>query len=184
MIYPDLENRKIIVRNKTSPEEIREIIISYNSDVPIADIGKRFNLSRQTITKIIKKERENPSFDDLKPKSKDERKKAKKITEEVKDNVCSLFNENVAISEIATKCKISVSSVSSIIRERARLALQIEMKNYDAPDHDEFINYLFSKDIKRLFTGKDAERMLGYVIENFVVDWKGYIDQLIEENSK
>lgn len=184
MIYPDLENRKIIVRNKTSPEEIREIIISYNSDVPIADIGKRFNLSRQTITKIIKKERENPSFDDLKPKSKDERKKAKKITEEVKDNVCTLFNENVAISEIATKCKISVSSVSSIIRERARLALQMEMKSYDAPDHDEFINYLFSKDTKRLFTGKDAERMLGYVIENFVVDWKGYIDQLIEENSK
>lgn len=184
MIYPDLENRKRIIKNTTSPEVIREIIRNYNNDIPIADIGKRFNLTRQSITRIIKQERENPSFDDLRPKAKTDRKKAKKITEKLKDDVCTLFNENMTISEIAAKCKISTTSVNTIIKERARLALQMEMKNYVAPDHDEFINYLFTKDTSRLFSGKDAERMLGYVIENFVVDWKGYIDQLIEENSK
>lgn len=181
MIYPNLEKRKIIVRNKTSPEVIKEIIILYNNDVAIADIGNKFGITRQTITKIIKNEREKPSFDDLKPKDKADRKKAKRITEEVKDDVCTLFNENVAISEIAKKCDISVSSVSHIIKERARLAMQMEMENYDAPEHDEFIDYLFSKDTKRIFTGKDAERMLNDVIENFVVDWKKYIDEKIKE---
>lgn len=181
MIYPDFSKRTSKVQNKTSVEKLKLIIQMYNEDIKIVKIAETVGVTRQTVTRLIQQERKHPTFEDLVPKQASQRIKQLKITEELKDEVCTLFNQNMKIYEIAKQCEISTASVRNIVKERANIALQNQKDSYIAPKFEDVLRYVFEHDTNRKLSFKNVEKEYKHIIDSYTEDWQQYIDKILEE---
>lgn len=181
MIYPKDKKERKIERVKVNEEMVDEFVEKYNQDVTISKIAKEYNLSSKTVSNYIKKRREDAKENKelLTPKEIEERKKYSKVTEDMKDEICFLYNQDTEIKSISNLYGISDSTVNKIIQKRRQLALKEKRKNYVAPTQEEFNKYLFDKDTERKYSSKDATKLLEKVKEEYIEDWKGYINELV-----
>ncbi len=181
MIFPKEKEERKRKKGKVTKELVDSFVEEYNNDVTIYNIAKKYDLSSKTVANYIKKRREdakeNPDL--LAPKEIEERKKYSKTDEKIKDTICLYYNNDMSVKTISKLFRISESTVNSIIRERRKLALKEKRINYVAPTQEEFNKYLFDKDTERKYSSKDATKLLEKVKEEYIEDWKGYINELV-----
>ncbi len=181
MIYP-IERRKRRTGRKIEPTEDRVnlIIEYYNQDITYKEMCQLTGYSVPTIKKIINKRRsqmnnesENTNLVFPKDDSERDRTPKNKVTEEQKDQICEYYNKNYTYKEISLATNISVTTILKVIKERRELAMPSRL------NEDEFINYFFEKDKRRLYSIKDVKKFYSKCVEEKVEDWQQYIDKIL-----
>lgn len=165
-------------KRKLNKEQCDTIINLYNEDILVENIAKKCGCSVPTVYNILRRRRkENVG---LMPKDSKLRKARKsKITDDLKDEVCMAYNEDMTMREMSEKFNLSQPSLTKIIKERRKLAEPEVEINYD-----EFIEYFFKNDTSRLFLGSEVNAFYEKCIDNKIENWKEYIDQLLAQRKK
>lgn len=182
MIYPkDQEERKRSKSLSVDTETLTKIVNDYNNDAPIKEMANKYHYSAKTIRKYITIQTEHPMNGVPLPKPEQERTSPYRTSEKVKDEICVMYNNDIPIKEIMEQTKLSSSTILKVIKTRRQMLKKEENKNYVAPNADEFVEYLFAKDTERNYTMKDARKHYNYVNDNYITNWKKYIDNLTEK---
>lgn len=180
MIYPKLkEERKNMIYWKTPVEVGDKAVKLYNKNLTINEIAKECGICVSTVAKIIKERKEKPELFSVLPQEEKRIKRTVKkgVSEEIKDKICELYNEDYTIPNIAKEVNLAEGTVYRFLRERRRLAAAMNEK----VDEQTFNDYFFKKDTNRLYSGKEIKSFYEECSKNNITDWKEFIDEKIKE---
>lgn len=180
MILPKpIEERKIETKYKLNINERNKVFELWNADVSAEAIAKQFDVTPPTIYRMVKTAYKNAEEYSVLPKPLEERKKKReKFSEEVKDQVCELYNQDKTTSEISKITNLPPYSVRYIISSRRSLSNVSSKVNEDT-----FIEYFLLNDDEHLYSRKEIQELYKK-FKKTDSDYKDWINNLINKEEQ